>query len=141
MNYREELSRIMQEQTELALATSVEEKPNVRIVNFCPDHEKPGILYFASFKNNPKTKEFARNGRVAFTTVPKSGNAHIRCADAAVSKSALTIFDLKEEFCRRIEGYDQTIEFAGKKLIVYEIRFNEVTVTVDMAHTGRVKMI
>ena len=51
MNTRTEFLRIMAEQTEMALATSVNNVPNVRIVNFyfvpC---EK--ILYFSSFKDD-----------------------------------------------------------------------------------------
>lgn len=39
---------------EIALATAVENIPNVRIVNFCCNPEQPNILYFASDRDNRK---------------------------------------------------------------------------------------
>ena len=46
----------MAEQTEIALATSVNNIPNVRIVNYYFDSNE-NILYFSSFKGNDKIKE------------------------------------------------------------------------------------
>ena len=46
----------MAEQTEIALATSVDNIPNVRIVNFYFDPAE-NILYFSSFEGNDKIKE------------------------------------------------------------------------------------
>ena len=56
MNTKTEFLRIMVEQTEMALATSVNNVPNVRIVNFYFDPCE-NILYFSSFKDNDKVKE------------------------------------------------------------------------------------
>ena len=49
MNVKTEFLRIMAEQTEIALATTVDNIPNVRIVNFYFDPTK-NILYFSSFE-------------------------------------------------------------------------------------------
>jgi general stress protein 26 len=35
-------------------------------------------LFFATFEDNDKVKEFEKNNKVAFTTIPKSGNEHVR---------------------------------------------------------------
>ena len=48
MNTKAEFLKIMSEQTEIALATSVNNVPNVRIVNFYFDSEE-NVLYFSSF--------------------------------------------------------------------------------------------
>lgn len=56
MNTKTEFLRIMAEQKEMALATSVNNIPNVRIVNFYFDPSE-SILYFSSFKDNDKVKE------------------------------------------------------------------------------------
>ena len=56
MNMKTEFLRIMAEQTEMALATSVNNIPNVRIVNFYFD-PCDNILYFSTFKDNNKVKE------------------------------------------------------------------------------------
>jgi uncharacterized pyridoxamine 5'-phosphate oxidase family protein len=81
----------MTEQTEMALATCVNNSPNVRIVNFYYDVNRKGIAYFATFIKNPKVKEFSENAIVAFTTIPKNGSEHVRARNAGVVKSYLTI--------------------------------------------------
>ena len=72
MNTKAEFLKMMSEQTEIALATSVNNVPNVRIVNFYFDPED-NVLYFSSFKENDKIKEIKANPHVAFTTIPHSG--------------------------------------------------------------------
>ena len=79
MNTKTEFLKIMAEQTEIALATSVNNVPNVRIVNFYFEPAE-NILYFSSFKGNDKVKEIKSNPYVAFTTIPHSA---IRTAEAA----------------------------------------------------------
>ena len=69
MDIKAEFLRIMAEQTEIALATSVNNVPNVRIVNFYFEPAE-NILYFSSFKGNDKVKEINENPNVAFTTIP-----------------------------------------------------------------------
>lgn len=51
MRTRDEFFRIMEQQTEIALATSADNVPNVRIVNFYFDPQSK-ILYFSTFKGN-----------------------------------------------------------------------------------------
>ena len=62
MDIKAEFLRIMAEQTEIALATSVNNVPNVRIVNFYFESTE-NILYFSSFKGNDKVKEINANPR------------------------------------------------------------------------------
>ena len=64
MDIKAEFLRIMAEQTEIALATSVNNVPNVRIVNFYFEPTE-NILYFSSFKGNDKVKEINANPNVA----------------------------------------------------------------------------
>ena len=139
MNYQDELNKIMENSTELALATSVENIPNVRIVNFYYNPRKPGIIYFSTFSDNDKVKEFAKNPQVTFTTVASGDNAHVRSNQATICKSELSVFDLKDEFINKIPGYDQTIEMVGEMLCLYEIRFKEAAVIVDMENSGIVR--
>ena len=82
MNIKTEFLKIMAEQTEIALATSVDNIPNVRIVNFYFDPAE-NILYFSSFKGNDKIKEINSNPYVAFTTIPHSGNEHVKAKGMA----------------------------------------------------------
>ena len=130
MNIKTEFLKIMAEQTEIALATSVDNIPNVRIVNFYFEPAE-NILYFSSFEGNEKIKEMNSNPYVAFTTIPHSGNEHVK-AKGMVKKSSKTIFDVAEQFIAKIPGYKDTIEYAGESLILFEVRFDTAIVTKDL---------
>lgn len=129
MNTKNEFKRIMESQTEIALATSVNDVSNVRIVNFFYD-ESAQTLFFATFGDNDKVKEFEQNSKVAFTTVPHNGNEHVK-AKGNVNKSSLSIFDIKDRFISKIPDYKDTIEQAGQFLILFEIKFDTATITLD----------
>ena len=130
MNIKTEFLKIMAEQTEIALATSVDNIPNVRIVNFYFEPAE-NILYFSSFEGNDKIKEINSNPYVAFTTIPHSGNEHVK-AKGMAKKSSKTIFDVAEQFIAKIPAYKDTIEYAGKSLILFEVRFDAAIVTKDL---------
>ena len=130
MNVKTEFLKIMAEQTEIALATSVDNIPNVRIVNFYFEPAE-NILYFSSFEGNDKIKEINSNPYVAFTTIPHSGNEHVK-AKGIVKKSSKTIFDVAEQFIAKIPGYKDTIEYGGESLILFEVKFETVIVTKDL---------
>ena len=130
MNVKTEFLKIMAEQTEIALATSVDNIPNVRIVNFYFEPAE-NILYFSSFKGNDKIKEINSNPYVAFTTIPHSGNEHVK-AKGMAKKSSKTIFDVAEQFIAKIPGYKDTIEYGGESLILFEVKFETVIVTKDL---------
>ena len=68
---------------------------------------------------------------MAFTTIPHSGNEHVK-AKGIVQKSSKTIFDIAEQFIAKIPDYKDTIEYAGKSLILFEVRFDTAIVTKDL---------
>ena len=80
-----------------------------------------------------------QNQNVAFTTIPKKENEHIKARGAAI-KSKQTIFDLADCFCEKIPDYRETIEYGGKSLIVYEIHFETATVTLDLSNSKTLKL-
>ena len=138
MNTKAEFLKIMSEQTEIALATSVNNVPNVRIVNFYFDPDE-NILYFSSFKENDKVKEIEANPHVAFTTIPHSGNEHVK-AKGIVQKSSKTIFDVAEQFIAKVPNYKNTIEHAGESLVLFEIKFDTAVVTKDLSSIETLKL-
>ncbi|MBO0451316.1 pyridoxamine 5'-phosphate oxidase family protein [Candidatus Enterococcus murrayae] len=130
-NMNQAFHTMMEEQLEIALATSVANQPNVRIVNFLYD-EKANCLYFSTFKGNDKVKEFSQNPQVAFTTVPKGQETgHVR-AQGTVAKSAKSLYDLAEPWVKKIPSFQQNIDQAGAMLDVYEITFDQAQVILDM---------
>lgn len=138
MNTKAEFLKIMSEQTEIALATSVNNVPNVRIVNFYFDPEN-NALYFSSFKENDKIKEIKVNPHVAFTTIPHSGNEHVK-AKGIVQKSSKTIFDVAEQFIAKVPNYKNTIKYAGESLVLFEIKFDTAVVTKDLSSIETLKL-
>jgi len=124
-NYLEILGKT----NEIALATAVNNIPNVRIVNFCFNADRPDILYFASDITNNKIQEFEQNNVIAFTTVPADGGiSHVRSARAAVEKSGRTMDEMAQLFISTIPGYDEAISAIGDALTVFEIHVKEAVV-------------
>ncbi|MBD5643889.1 pyridoxamine 5'-phosphate oxidase family protein [Clostridium botulinum] len=140
MDFQKEFNRIMVSQKELALATSVDNIPNVRIINFYYNISRKGVVYFSTFSDNSKVEEFAKNDAVAFTTIPHAGNEHVRVNNATIQKSHLTIFDLKDEFIKKIPDYEITINEVGNYLSLYEILFNKATVTLDYNQSNTITL-
>ena len=139
MNMTDEFLRLMRTQREIARATSADNTPHVRIVNFIYVPEE-GRIYFATFADNAKVSEIAANPAVSFTTIPHDGStAHVRAVGTAVP-STRSIFDLADSFAAKIPGYGETIDAAGDALIVYEIVFRTAAVTVDMERSGTVQV-
>ena len=139
MNMRDEFERMMREQREIALATTTDGLPHVRIVNFYYASEERRV-YFATFKDNEKVVELAANPHIAFTTVPHNDtNEHVRASGRAV-KSAHTVYDLAPLFAAKIPRYQETIDAVGDDLILYEIAFDMAVVTVDMEHIEHIRL-
>ena len=110
----------------------------MRIVNFYFD-PKESVLYFSSFKENDKVKEIKVNPHVAFTTIPHSGNEHVK-AKGIVQKSSKTIFDVADQFIAKVPNYKNTIEYAGESLVLFEIRFDTAVVTKDLSSIETLKL-
>lgn len=138
MNTKTEFLRIMAEQTEMALATSVNNVPNVRIVNFYFDPCE-NILYFSSFKDNDKVKEIEENPSIALTTIPHTGNQHVK-AKGLAKRSSKTVVDMAEHFIAKVPDYKKTIDYAGESLILFEVRFDTAIVTKDLATISTLRL-
>ena len=138
MNTKTEFLRIMAEQTEISLATSVNNVPNVRIVNFYFDPCE-NILYFSSFKDNDKVKEIEGNPSIAFTTIPHTGNQHVK-AKGLAKRSSKTVVDMAEHFIAKVPDYKKTIDYAGELLILFEVRFDTAIVTKDLATISTLRL-
>lgn len=131
MTLTEAFKKIMSEQTEIALATSVEKIPNVRIVNFFYDEDKK-CLFFSTFKGNEKITEFQANPSVAFTTIPTLDTNHVRVHYAKVKTSDLTVYEVADQWIQKIPSYKDNIEQAGSMLALYEIHFTQAIVILGM---------
>ena len=140
MEAKKEFLRMINECEEIALATSIHDFPNVRIVNYYYD-EKNNVMYFATYTGREKISEFWKNNNVSFTTIPmnRRKREHIR-ARGHVRESKKSILDLREEFSNKMADFAEIIDKYSNDLKVYEIRFSEVTVTLDSRYYEKVKL-
>ena len=140
MEAKKEFLRMINECEEIALATSIHDFPNVRIVNYYYD-EKNNVMYFATYTGREKISEFWKNNNVSFTTIPmnRAKREHIR-ARGHVRESKKSILDLREEFSNKMADFREIIDKYSKDLKVYEIKFSEVTVTLDSRYYEKVKI-
>ena len=122
MDKKKEFEKIMNEATKLALASSVDNVPNVRILNFVYS-ENENVLYFQSRKGDQKEKEFEKNENVAFTTIPDKGLSYVRTNHSTIKKSEKTIFEVQDMFIEKMSYYKQLIEKEGNTMDLYEVRF------------------
>ncbi|WP_336006308.1 pyridoxamine 5'-phosphate oxidase family protein [Fusobacterium polymorphum] len=140
MEAKKEFLRMINECEEIALATSIHDFPNVRIVNYYYD-EKNNVMYFATYTGREKISEFWKNNNVSFTTIPmnRGKREHIR-ARGHVRESKKSILDLREEFSNKMADFAEIIDKYSKDLKVYEIKFSEVTVTLDSRYYEKVSL-
>lgn len=136
MEFMQEFNRIMESTSLMAISTSVDNFPNVRIINFYYDSQQEGVVYFATLRNSSKTVEFAENNKLAFITLPSEKGEFVRATKGIVQKSELTIYDLKDAFIRRMPSFKTRIEQSGHLLDVYEIHFKEAGITLGFGKTG-----
>ena len=140
MEAKKEFLRMINECEEIALARSIHDFPNVRIVNYYYD-EKNNVMYFATYTGREKISEFWKNNNISFTTIPvnRGKREHIR-ARGHVRESGKSILDLREEFSNKMADFAEIIDKYSKDLKVYEIKFSEVTVTLDSRYYEKVSL-
>jgi uncharacterized pyridoxamine 5'-phosphate oxidase family protein len=127
MDGKKEFDRIMNEVDTIALASSVNDVPNVRFVNFVYLAEE-NKFYFQTGKKSQKREEFEKNKNVALITMETSNGAHVRIQKATVKLSEKTIYDVQEEFVKKMSFYKNLIQREGDDMDLYEIQYTTVIV-------------
>lgn len=120
---------IMNESKLIALATSVKDSPNVRLVNFILKNNK---VYFISDPDDNKFSEFAQNNKVAFSTIPIDMNTHVRVKDAVI-KFGITTFDkISEDYFEKYPENKNIPQTIREKMVVCEIELKKVILILGM---------
>lgn len=113
----------------IALASSVDNQPNVRLVDTYYDKEK-GMLLFPTSRKTPKVSEFDQNTKVAFTTAPSQTGAIIRVQKAQVKETDITLDEIKDALIAKRVGFGHLIGMLSQEPVVYQICFDEALFTV-----------
>ena len=138
MDFLQEFNRLMKDTPCVAVATSVDNAPNVRMTNFYYDANKKGVIYFSTFKGSAKAKEFLLNNKVSFTTVPVGTHEHIRVNNGIVKESDLKLSELMEMYATKYPGIEKIPQ--GDMIGVYEIHFSEAEVTLGVTQRSKVTL-
>lgn len=124
---------ILDKTSEIALATSLDNMPSVRLVSICYDLKYPGLIYFQT--NNLKSRkvsEISQNNNVAFTTAPIGKTiANVRSNKASVQRSEYTFDELRHLFIAKVPEYEEVYNQYAHALTVFEIHVKEAIVVVD----------
>ena len=124
MEPKEQLAEVMKNTSLIALASSVEDLPNVRILDIFFD-EKQNVVVFLS----PKVKEFEANDTVAFTTIPQGPGPVVRVQNATVSKSDWSIDEIKDTLIAHRPGFEMMLKGFGENVVVYEVSFTKALIS------------
>lgn len=122
----------------MALATSVDGQPNVRVVTFAYDPNQKGKVFFTTFKGNKKIEEFAQNPKVACIFLPTKPEAETQARIfGTVQQSDIGIDRVIELVAEKFPGDADTLKMAGDGLSIYEVCFDEAYVTIGMTQAQR----
>ena len=133
MTLHEHFDKVMLESVNIALATSVNQRPNVRVVTFAYDPTITGRFFFTTFKGSQKGREFEQNPHVACMPLPMTPEAELQVRIfGTVQKSNLTLDQIIALIAKKIPGDADTIKAGGDMMDIYEIHFPEAFVTVGM---------
>lgn len=127
MEPKEQLAEVLKDTSLIALATSVGDEPNVRIMDIFFD-EKRNVVVFPTSSLSRKVKEFEANDTVAFTTIPQGPGPVVRVQNATVSKSDWSIDEIKDSLIEKRPGFEMLLKGFGENVVVYEIFFTKAVI-------------
>ena len=128
MGTQEEFIQVLQNTKLIALASSFDDAPNVRILDFYFNPQTKTLVFPTSSKSS-KVNEFEQNNKVAFTTIPAGPGPVIRVKNATVQKSSVSIDDIKDTLIQKREGFDKLLMGLGDSVVMYEVSFNEAVMS------------
>lgn len=133
MELKKQFEKAMDESVNMALATCVENQPNVRVLTFGYDSAKEGRLFFSTFKGSQKVQEFQKNPYVSCILLPAGPEAEVQVRlFGTVKKSAVSLDQVIAMISKKMPGDGDTMKDGGDMIEIYEVCFAEAYVTVGM---------
>ena len=138
MEIKQQFEETMNSMVNMALATSVEGTPNVRVVSFAYDN---GHLYFTTFKGNQKVRELAQNPAVACMPLPEKPEANVQVRIfGRAQKADKSLDEIIEIIARKYPEGSSTIKNGGPMMEIYEVCIDKAFVTLGMSEAVEVKL-
>ncbi|MFD1318379.1 hypothetical protein [Loigolactobacillus zhaoyuanensis] len=129
-----DLAQVLGGANKLAYATSLANIPNLRIVNFVWDPTTPAVLYFASVHDSSGVEEFLASDKIAFSTVPEIGNAHVASNHAVGQASQRTLAAMQDQFLTQVPDFAHVLDLIGPRLALYEIQMTSAEVDLGLGN-------
>lgn len=141
MELKQQFENVMGKSINMALATSVDDQPNVRVVSFAYDPARSGKVFFTTFKGNQKVQEFAQNAKVALVLLPEGpdDSTQVRIF-GKVEKSTTTLDEVVDLIARKSPENAETIKGGGEMIAVYEVLFDSAYLTVGMTRAQKINI-
>ncbi len=137
MSTKEVFQDIMIKSDTIALATSVDNRPSVRVISYIFDDNK---IYFTSFRGRPKNSQIEVNEVVAFTTEVVGEGKCVRVTDAICKISETPLQDMRAKFVSRHPGFEIGFEKAIDMMELFEISFDKATVTLGFGQNEVIEL-
>ncbi len=139
MEFMQAFQEIMTNTREIALATSVDHSPNVRIVDYywC---NQCNVVYFCTMKQTAKVAELEKNSKVSFITVPVNTMAFVRVSDAVAKISSKSMEDMKDTFVGKYPQFEGMFAMGLDKFELYEITFTTANVSRNFGDFGQITL-
>lgn len=133
MELKQQFEQVMGSSVNMALATCVNDKPNVRVVTFAYDKSREGKLFFSTFKGSQKIVEFTQNPNVSCMPLPQAAesDSQVRIF-GKVQKSDISLEQLVALIAPKYPDGADTIKTDGDMMEVYEVSFTEAFMTIGM---------
>lgn len=132
MDFKKIFEEVMAKQQEIALATSIADQPNVRVVNFLYSPERK-VVYFSTSKGSDKVKEMSVNSKISFTTIAGDGdNKHVRVLEGKAKRSAYSLKDIADQLIKKFPFYAGIIDNSAEHMAVFELSFDTAVVVSGM---------
>ncbi len=137
MNAKEVFEKVMTNDASIALATSVNDQPSVRVVSFIWDNEK---IYFTSFKTSPKNKEIEANSKVSFTTIDSNSMQCVRVTEAESKIADVTVADVRDKFVAKFPQMDKAFDMAIDQMELFQVTFKKAKVTLGFRNIEEIEL-
>lgn len=134
MELKQQFEEIMGSAVNIALATCVNDQPNVRVVTFAYDKNSAGKLFFSTFKGSQKTIEFTQNPNVSCMPLPQTAesDSQVRLF-GKVQKSDMSLEQLIRLIAAKYPDGADTLQMGSEMMDIYEVCFTEAFITIGMA--------
>lgn len=139
MELKQQFEKAMEKSINMALATSVNHQPNVRVVTFAYDPAKSGRVFFTTFKGNQKVQEFQENANVALILLSEDveDGTQVRIF-GKVQKSTVNLDEVVELIARKSPENAETIKGGNEMIAVYEVLFDDAYLTIGMSRAQKI---